>query len=397
MITAKLQQRQQVLINLITRVGGRQNIQKWMDELLKIDVKLETKEENKMFKINATELHISIQKKLAKLVNGQLNKGFIKTALDPESFNWQELEVAIYGDIDTDADRLDECVSWEEATPTVDSLELAIKSNFTSLDDWYKYQTRGAWGFFGSSLDSGISYYILGLDRKYCGQVFKSTGRNKDVATYEQMDGFGFADSVDKHVFTKWEYKHSDGTIIWVTENKKTYTIPTEQEVVGRIQSLIYEHCKREKMTWELFVSDIEDRKQKNAAFDAAEEAARKAAEVAIPAPEWYQKEIYSKSLSRFWIGDDYLYFFYWNTRDGSVWEECDDRTRGLENRTRNRRSLGSEKEVVLNYIHALLQKREEHSQLKQEREEAYEAYRKAQKAKGGIIKPLEKWLQTVV
>ena len=40
MTTAKLQQRQQVLINLITRVGGRQNVQKWTDELLKIDVKL---------------------------------------------------------------------------------------------------------------------------------------------------------------------------------------------------------------------------------------------------------------------------------------------------------------------------------------------------------------------
>ena len=287
-------------------------------------------------------------------------------------------------------------MSWEEATSIVDSLELAIKSNFTSLDDWHKYQTRGAWGFFGSDLSSGISYYIHELDRKYCGQAFKATGSDKNVATYEQMDGFGFADSVDKHVYTKYEYKHSDGTIIWVAENKKTYTIPTEQEVVGRIQSLIYEHCKRERMAWQDFVSDIEDRKQKNAAFDAAEEAARKAAEVAIPEPEWYQKEIYSKSLSRFWIGDDYLYFFYWNTRDGSVWEECDDRTRGLDNRTRNRRSLGSDKEVVLNYIHALFQKREEHSQRKQEREEAYEAYKKAQKAKGGIIKPLEKWLQTV-
>jgi hypothetical protein len=396
MTTAKLQQRQATLINLITRVGGRQNIQKWMDELLQIDVKLETKEENKMFKINATDLHISIQKKLAKLIDGKLVKGVITTSVDPDSLNWHELEINIYGYIDTDADRLYECVSWEEATLIVDSLKLAIKSNFTSLDDWHKYQTRGAWGFFGSSLDQGISYYILGLDRKYCGQVFKATGRNKDVATYEQMDGFGFADSVDKHVFTKWEYKHSDGTIIWVAENRKIYTIPTEQEVVGRIQSLIYEHCKREKMTWQDFVSDIENRKQKNAAFDAAEEAARKAAEVAIPAPEWYQKEIYSKSLSRFWIGDDYLYFFYWNTRDGSVWEECDDRTRGLDNRTRNRRSLGSDKEVVLNYIHALLQKREEYSQRKQEREEAYEAYKKAQKAKGGIIKPLEKWLQTV-
>ena len=45
-----LQARQQTLINLITRVGGRQNIQKWMDELLKIDVQLEKAGDKKMTK-----------------------------------------------------------------------------------------------------------------------------------------------------------------------------------------------------------------------------------------------------------------------------------------------------------------------------------------------------------
>lgn len=48
MNTDKLQQRQQTLINLITRVGGKQNIQKWIDELLQIDWKLENKTD-KMF------------------------------------------------------------------------------------------------------------------------------------------------------------------------------------------------------------------------------------------------------------------------------------------------------------------------------------------------------------
>jgi hypothetical protein len=43
-----LQARQQTLINLITRVGGKQNIQKWMDELLKIDWKLESTEVKQM-------------------------------------------------------------------------------------------------------------------------------------------------------------------------------------------------------------------------------------------------------------------------------------------------------------------------------------------------------------
>ena len=408
MNTDKLQQRQQTLINLITRVGGKQNIQKWMDELLKIDVKPD--KGNKMFKINATELDRDIQKKLAKLIDGRLAKGVITTSVDPDSLNWRELEINIYGYIDTDADRLFECVSWGEASPTVDSLELDIKSNFTSLDDWHKYQTRGAWGFFGSGLDSGISYYILELDRKYCGQVFKATGRYKEVATYDQMDGFGFADSVQKNVFTKWEYKHSDGTIIWVAEDKETYTIPTEQEVVIRIQSLIYEHCKREKMTWQDFVRDIENRKQKNAAFDAAEEAAeeaaKKAAESAIPEPEWFKKEIKSKSLSRFWIGDDYVYSFWWNSKDGTAWEECDDRTRGMAGRTRDTKSIGSDKEVVMNHINGLLAERRRVSELREQQEEIrqqqeklhkeqYQEYRYTQKIKGGIVKPFEKWLAT--
>ncbi|MFM6254039.1 MAG: hypothetical protein ACKPEQ_33670, partial [Dolichospermum sp.] len=38
----KLRRRQQVLIGLITRVGGRKNIQKWMDELLTIDSMIES-------------------------------------------------------------------------------------------------------------------------------------------------------------------------------------------------------------------------------------------------------------------------------------------------------------------------------------------------------------------
>lgn len=59
-MTEKLVRRQQTLINLITRVGGKNNIQKWMDELLKIDVKLEKieKEEQKMeFKVGQKVIH----------------------------------------------------------------------------------------------------------------------------------------------------------------------------------------------------------------------------------------------------------------------------------------------------------------------------------------------------
>jgi hypothetical protein len=363
-----------------------------------------------MFKINAQDLHFTIQKKLNKILGGSLVDGIIATGINPDELDWEETEIEIYGSIDFDCDRLSQCVSWgeekQEQLEVKDALLSDIKNGFNKLDDWHKYQTRGAWGFFGSGLSSGISYYIHELDRKYCGQVFKATGRDKEVATYDQMDGFGFADSVDKHVYTKYEYKHSDGTIIWVTENKKTYTIPTEQEVVGRIQVLIYEHCKREKMTWELFVSDIENRKQKNAAFDAADLAARqaaiKAAESAIPMPEWFQKEVYSKgSVNRFWIGDDYIYSFWWDTQDGTVWQQCEDRTRGLAERTRKSKSLGSDRDEIMNHINSLLAERRRASELlaqqeeiKQQQEKRYDEYRHDQKIKNGVVKPFEKWLK---
>ncbi len=379
---------------------------RWVDEVIQIDIN----EEEKMFKINAQDLHFTIQKKLNKILGGSLVDGIIATGINPDELDWEETEIEIYGSIDFDCDRLSQCVSWgeekQEQLEVKDALLSDIKNGFNKLDDWHKYQTRGAWGFFGSGLSSGISYYIHELDRKYCGQVFKATGRDKEVATYDQMDGFGFADSVDKHVYTKYEYKHSDGTIIWVTENKKTYTIPTEQEVVGRIQVLIYEHCKREKMTWELFVSDIENRKQKNAAFDAADLAARqaaiKAAESAIPMPEWFQKEVYSKgSVNRFWIGDDYIYSFWWDTQDGTVWQQCEDRTRGLAERTRKSKSLGSDRDEIMNHINSLLAERRRASELlaqqeeiKQQQEKRYDEYRHDQKIKNGVVKPFEKWLK---
>jgi hypothetical protein len=373
-------------------------------------IQIDINEEEKMFKINAQDLHFTIQKKLNKILGGSLVDGIIATGINPDELDWEETEIEIYGSIDFDCDRLSQCVSWgeekQEQLEVKDALLSDIKNGFNKLDDWHKYQTRGAWGFFGSGLSSGISYYIHELDRKYCGQVFKATGRDKEVTTYDQMDGFGFADSVDKHVYTKYEYKHSDGTIIWVTENKKTYTIPTEQEVVGRIQVLIYEHCKREKMTWELFVSDIENRKQKNAAFDAADLAARqaaiKAAESAIPMPEWFQKEVYSKgSVNRFWIGDDYIYSFWWDTQDGTVWQQCEDRTRGLAERTRKSKSLGSDRDEIMNHINSLLAERRRASELlaqqeeiKQQQEKRYDEYRHDQKIKNGVVKPFEKWLK---
>lgn len=404
-----LVKRRQVLINLISRVGrGQQNIYRWVDELIQIDVQLERE---KMFQINVKDLHPEVQEKLNKILDGSLVDGIIATAFDPNKINWEEIEISIYGSIDTDCDRLYECVSWDEEQEQKqpqDTLMSDIKSGFNQLDDWHKYQTCGAWGFFGTTIANGISYYTLGLSRKYCGQIFKSTGKTKQVATYDQMDGFGFADTVTKNVYSKYEYKHSDGTIIWVDADKKEHTLPTEQNIVERLQTLIYEHCKRDKLTWSDFLAIIERQKERNAADLAAMEAAAKAAESAIPMPEWFQKEVYSKGdINRFWIGDDYIYSFWWDTQDGTVWQQCEDRTRGLAERTRKSESLGSDRDEVMSHINGLLAERRRVSELlaaqeeiKQQQKnlhkEQYNEYRYAQKIKGGVVKSFEKWLQSV-
>lgn len=87
--------RRQVLVNLISRVGrGQQNIYRWVDELISIDAQLEHQEQTKqvqqkqetkiMFKINVTELHPEIQKKLADELNGVLNtSGLIQVDTNP--------------------------------------------------------------------------------------------------------------------------------------------------------------------------------------------------------------------------------------------------------------------------------------------------------------------------
>ncbi|MFM6133946.1 MAG: hypothetical protein ACKPCP_07205 [Sphaerospermopsis kisseleviana] len=396
-----LRTRQQVLINLITRVGGRSNTQKWVDELLKIDWELAETKENKMFQIDVTELPLAIQKKLAGLIEGKLSKGFIETGLDPESLNWYNLEVAIYGDIDSDSDRLDECVSWETATPSRDKLELEIAESFSSLEDWHKYQTRGAWHFFGSAtLNQGISSYIFDLDRKYCGDVFKATGKSKDLVTYDQFDGFGFEDTLEKSVYTKWEYAHSDGTTIWLTDEKKEHTIPTEEGIVTKIRYDLYEYCKKEKLTWEKFVSDIEDRKQKNKAFDEAQEAAKKAAAKAIPEPEWCRKQIfYNPNNNRFWVGKNGIWQFNWCPKTGQVLGHYDDRINNTKLVTR----LGADEETVMAFIKTKQDERSEAFAIlhaEKEREEKkqaqYELYKKVQLQSKKPCKSFEKWLQTV-
>jgi hypothetical protein len=396
-----LQKRQQTLINLITRVGGRQNIQKWMDEILKIDIKLETKA---MFKINVSELHIEIQKKLAEELNGTLdNSGLVDvivTSVNPENLDWYKLEIAIYGEIDDDSDRLYECVSWvlpQETTAKVDTLLQEIQAAFHSLNDWYKYQQNGApCAMFNCSFERAVKPYCHGLNREYWGEAFASTGKSKNKVAYDQGLGFAGNTTVDTICYTVWEYAHADGTAIWTTEKKENIRIATEQEILAKVQNNVYEYCQREKITFADLVASIEKVRVRWEQDELAKIAASSAAKLEIPEPEWVRKEIYEQNLKRFWIGDDYLYSYCWCPSLGIVWEHCDDRTKGMAGRVKTSSNLGSSRDVVMARIDSLLEQRSRKSAQERAKEEGYEAYKKAQQSNRRPVKSFEKWLQTV-
>lgn len=135
-----LQARQQTLINLITRVGGRQNIQKWMDELLKIDVQLEKAGDKKVvyeFKVLFSQGDYVITPeqldKLAQIWQGTVTKqGDILTNIYPEDVCDKD-DFQLYK-----ADGWEEG-KWEEGKPTdysqVEKLEIPVPTQEQYLSD----------------------------------------------------------------------------------------------------------------------------------------------------------------------------------------------------------------------------------------------------------------------
>lgn len=405
-----LLKRREVLVNLISRVGrGQQNIYRWVDELISIDAQLEHQEQQKqetkiMFKINVTELHPEIQKKLADELNGVLNtsglKAVITTSLDPEDLNWYEIEVAIYGDIDTDSDRLHQCVSWDKVQKrkTTDPLLKEIQAGLTCLDDWHKYQHSAApcAMFKSNSLEAAVDIYCHNLPRKYWGETFVPTGKGKTKSTYNQSLSFSGDIYSDKTYYTVWEYAHADGHTLWCSEKLNLLQINTEEQILALMQGYVRDYCKREKITFADLVSQIDSIRARWEQDRLAKIAAEEAAKLAIPMPDWFQKEVKSKgSVNRFWIGDDYIYSFWWDSEDGTAWQQCEDRTRGLDERTRESKSLGSNRDVVMNHINSLLAERKRVGELLAAQEEQYQQYKFLQQKKGFPIKSFEKWLQT--
>lgn len=265
----------------------------------------------------------------------------------------------------------------------IEKLKTDIVENFTSLDDWYKYGALNSWRFFGAdSIDKGISHLTCGLGRAYCGESFFPTGKSKTNKSYEQYAGIGFEDTIETVYVTYYEYQ-SKTRSIWEAVSLPVLVVPSEKEVLKKIQSEIYCYCLKEQIDWQEFIVMLDKRKKLNKEIKEKDEAAKRAALAAIPEPEWFTNEIWRQSLRRVHVGSK-TYNFFWSPKEGTVIQEC------CENGKKSITALGKDREYVVSYIKGL------HRQYVSlcEKHKEYEQYKAAQLAKKGLVKSFEKWLK---
>jgi len=418
-----LVKRRQVLINLISRVGrGQQNIYRWVDELMEIDAQLEHQEQTKqvqlketktMFKINVTELHSEIQKKLAVKLNGVLNTSglidIIQVDTNPNLLDWYELEIAIYGDIDTDSDRLHQCVSWDEDDEVKKKIikeAVIITEKNTVADELHRLNLTfedlknpaklGLAGLISVPFkDKDKKYHNkLNLPQECQGLPAFSTGniRRSQTSTHSTNR---MGDSVSHKTWVT-EYEYVIGTYLYWSDTNIEGKIlfPSESEILKKeidhlANILLNNGVKTLAEAQELSAK----REMRKAVLE--KEQQEKISRL-TPEPEWVRKEITNNGdVDRFWVGDDMVVSFNWNDEDGTVWEHCDDRTRGLSNRVRTSVSIGSDRSAVMARISFFQEEASKKFAEKRAIEEAYEAYKKTQEAGSRPIKSFDKWLQT--
>ncbi|MFM6346537.1 MAG: hypothetical protein ACKPFK_15505, partial [Dolichospermum sp.] len=366
----KLKKRQQVLISLITRVGGRKNIQKWMDELLILDSKLENTEDKMInyqyiIKYSDSEYLItnSQLKNLAKIWQGEIKGKDIITNIYPEDV------------CDDPSYQLHKAGGWGLIHTKESEIKNAIKDDISSLDDIKKYHSYCSIGHFQhGNVNSVIADYTHGLPREYCGKSFLATGQERESLAHKSYDK-----QIYEYHYTEWEFRLGDA-IIWLTSKNLEEKIPTESEILGKVHQWISDYCQKEKINWQGFKSLLLEKQALAKANDekkAAEEAAKA---LAIPEPEWCRQNIfYSGSNKRFWIGDDGVWSFNWSPLRGEVVGHYDDRIKKVKTTT----YLGSDEATVMAFIAA---RKEEQSvafsklrsekERKEKIEETYAAYK---------------------
>jgi hypothetical protein len=378
-------QRQIAKFTTLVKAGCR----KYIIQLLDAEKLLEAN----MFKIKCNELHIDIQKQLAFHLNGKLVNGVLLVSQNPEDINWEQIEISIYGSIDTDADRISQLISWEDEDKENPLKE--VEKNFACLSDWDKYACPGhkAAIIAASSLEEAVGSVTHNLPKKYWGERFSPTGRIKEVSIPSLMEGDGMRDNTYIHndYDIRYEYRHADGTTVWAGGD---FThVWSEEQVLKYIQKWMYEFLQRENMTWDEFIKSIEHQRMLNEQYDLQRkaEAVKKAA--AVPVPDWFEKIKRNASKQRFWVGEDYIISYFWNPEIGQVVESMDDRRNGLNAVDRYKsKELGSDEAAVLAQIELRLGEKEAKMAAKTSILNAYEAYVLDRQKRSLPVKSFEKW-----
>ena len=269
-MNAKLEKQQQVLINLITRVGGKQNIQKWMDELLKIDVKLEKMSYLYRIEFSDSEDILSSEEltALAAVWEGQVKRGDILTNIYPEDVCDDEKFFPVRADwVDYKPKFFEEVEIPPYIPPTREEYEAAISQ--PSIGKAYVSNQRKICGWTLEEIIPEHQEWQTSGGDSYSRE--SSDGMRSARTSYEPVrhhqvtipDTYVWKSNFDGYVVKTTEptppvYKHKYDFEWFLTEAKNQY----------------WENYQKEEKKWEASLLDPAEEAAKAAKL-AAEEAAK--------------------------------------------------------------------------------------------------------------------------
>lgn len=425
--------RRQVLINLISRVGrGQQNIYRWVDELMEIDAQLEQEETKKVttdsykyiIKFSDSEDYISDSSlaRLAVLWEGVIKDGDILTNIYPEDFCDNRTYLPIRASWDDYVPKYSEIEAWEVPMPSEEEWQKAIQDpTFLSGKPYTKW------------LEATQPWTIVKFTAAHHEWREDYPGYSK-----ESSDGYRSAGSGGgvKHyrvlIPDTWVWQSAAGTTAeTLNENTppKVFNKYTYQWYVDRVQTEYKDGYFARQRAWkENWKANKLSKTTKIAAQEAQEKAAKlvekqKDSKGKAKHPLASKKACYP-DLKKYFYSlypelQEYEDYIQLNVGTFSASFECRIGTVTYEHELYGRElkdifSFDENKkvDVVIAKEEALSRAKafkafadtkakealvkKEMLNLKVKKEQEYQAYKTLQKSKGLIIKPFEKWVQSV-
>lgn len=427
-----LVKRRQVLINLISRVGrGQQNIYRWVDELMEVEAQLEQQEQESgamttttyyeyVIKFSDSEDYISEKKltTLAVLWQGVVKDGDILTSLYPEDFCDDRTYFPIRASWDEYVPKYSDVEAWEVPTPTEEEWQKAVQDpTFLSGKPYTKW------------LESTQPWTIVKFVPAHHEWRTDSPSYSKESSDGYRSGGSGGDRTRHYQVLIPdtWTWQSAAGTQAETLDEStppKVFNKYTYQWYVERIQSEYKDGYFARQRKWK---ADWKANKPSEATKKVSQEVQEKAAKPAEKQKDSKAKHPLASKRACYPDLKKYFYSLYpelqeyedyiqlsvptlsasFECRIGTVTYESELYGRELgdiyafnkvDKAIPTQEALSRAKEFKAfadtKAKEALAKK--EMLNLKVQKEQEYQAYKAAQKIKGGIVKPFEKWVLTV-